>query len=91
MSEIEREFLHIKRYHKEHADQQDIAEIAKYCKSIFNSAVGEDFLNGQFLKIEFFNLENGITVYERFCKQYFPSYLGQYHDDYTQDGYMDSL
>lgn len=68
-----------------------LLEIIEYCIAIFNSAVGKNFLNMQNLKIEFFNLENGIAVYERFCKQYFPSYLGKYHDDYTQDGYMNSF
>ena len=91
MSSAEREPLHITSYHSKHANKEVIEEIIEYCTSIFNSTVEENFLNGQNLKIEFFNLENGITVYKRFCKQYFPSYLEKYHDDYTQDGYMDSF
>ena len=86
-----REILHIKSYFSKHADEEIILEIIEYCIAIFNSAVGKNFLNMQNLKIGFFNLENGIAVYERFCKQYFPSYLGKYHDDYTQDGYMNSF
>ena len=86
-----REILHIKSYFSKHANEEIILEIIEYCIAIFNSAVGKNFLNMQNLKIEFFNLENGIAVYERFCKQYFPSYLGKYHDDYTQDGYMNSF
>ena len=86
-----REILHIKSYFSKHANEEIIVEIIEYCIAIFNSAVGKNFLNMQNLKIEFFNLENGIAVYERFCKQYFPSYLGKYHDDYTQDGYMNSF
>ena len=86
-----REILHIKSYFSKHADEEIILEIIEYCIAIFNSAVGKNFLNMQNLKIEFFNLENGTAVYERFCKQYFPSYLGKYHDDYTQDGYMNSF
>ena len=86
-----REILHIKSYFSKHANEEIILEIIEYCIAIFNSAVGKNFLNMQNLKIGFFNLENGIAVYERFCKQYFPSYLGKYHDDYTQDGYMNSF
>ena len=86
-----REILHIKSYFSKHANEEIVVEIIEYCIAIFNSAVGKNFLNMQNLKIGFFNLENGIAVYERFCKQYFPSYLGKYHDDYTQDGYMNSF
>ncbi len=35
--------------------------------------------------------KNGVTVYGQFCKQYFPSYVTKYHDDYTKEGYMDSF
>jgi len=91
MPPTEKGCLHIKRYHTKHADKRDIEEIITYCKSIFNSAVGEDFLNDQNLKVEFFNLENGIIMYERFCQQYFPSYLTKYHDNYTEPGYMASF
>lgn len=91
MSTAEREPLHIKSYHSERANKGVIGEIIEYCISIFNSIVGKDFLNNQNLIIEFFNAENGITIYEQFCKQYFPSYFGKYHDDYTKDGYMNSF
>ncbi len=91
MSLTEREYLHIKRYHTDHVDKRDIEEIIECCKSIFNSAVGSNFLNAQNLKVEFFHLKNGVTVYEQFCKQYFPSYVTKYHDDYTKEGYMGSF
>lgn len=91
MSTATRGNLHIKRYHTKHATKEDIKEIIECCKMIFNSEVGSCFINNQNLKVDFFHLENGIAVYERFCKQYFPSYLEKYHDDYTQDGYMGSF
>lgn len=87
----ESEYLQIKRYHTDHADKRDLKEIIECCMSIFNSAVGCNFLNAQNLKVEFFHLKNGITVYEQFCKQYFPSYFSKYHDDYTKEGYMGSF
>lgn len=71
--------------------KQDIEEIIECCKSIFNSVVHEDFLNNQNLQVEFFNAKNGVSIYERFCNQYFPSYVSEYHDNYTEDGYMNSF
>jgi len=91
MSSTEREYPYVKHYHTDHADNQDIEEIIECCKTIFNSTVGSNFLNDQNLKLEFFHLENGVDVYEQFCKQYFPSYLSKYHDDYTKEGYMGSF
>jgi len=91
MSLIEREYLHVKHYHTNHADKKDIEEIIECCKTIFNSVIGSHFLNSQNLKVEFFHLENGVAVYEQFCKQYFPSHFSKYYDDYTKEGYMGSF
>lgn len=70
------------------AGNDDINAIIECSKQLFNSAVGTDFFHEDNLKIAFFTLENGVSVYEEFCQQFFPKYLAT---DYAQDGYMASF
>ncbi|WP_297998792.1 hypothetical protein [uncultured Oscillibacter sp.] len=91
MSSKGSEYLNPKDCRTSHSREQDLREIIECCKSIFNSAVGGNFFNDHNLKLEFFHLENGTSVYAQFCKKYFPAYLTKYYDDFTKEGYMDSF
>lgn len=69
----------------------DIGKIIESCKHRFNQWCGFDFFHEDNLKVKILTPEEGIAGYERFCKQYFPSYLDEYSDDYTAEGYIDTF
>lgn len=92
MSLPAKEYIQIKRYHSDHVSKKDIEEIIQSCSLLFNAEFGDNFLNAKNLKMEFFSIENGVSVYEQFCKQHFPSYLtGTHSKNYTEVGYMESF
>ena len=69
-------------------EQTNIERTIETSKKLFNAAVGEQFFTDQNLKIGFFTPENGVEVYEQFCREYFPRYLAE---NYRKQGYMQSF
>ncbi len=73
------------------AGGNDISKIVESCKQLFNQWCGFDFFHEDNLKVKILTSKEGIAGYECFCKQYFPSYLDKYSDDYTAEGYIDTF
>ena len=69
-------------------EQLDIERIIEISTQLFNDAVGKLYFSKENLEIAFFTPENGVTVYEKFCSDYFPRYLAE---NYNAPGYMQSF
>lgn len=67
---------------------QYIYDVIEDCKQVFNEEIGEELFSGNNLKVVFFTPDNGIEVYEKFCKEYFPNWQGEV---YKEPGYMESF
>lgn len=65
-----------------------IESVIRSCKRFFNDTLNEEFFRDDNLKVTFMTLENGVKVYEAFCRQFFPEYL---EENYTAPGYMESF
>lgn len=69
--------IHLKLYDSRCTKKEYIESVIETCKQIFNETLGQNFFKDNNLKVAFCNSENSAAVYEEFCKQFFPLYLGE--------------
>lgn len=71
------------------AGKGEIEKILSDCIQIFNRHIDKQFFTSQNVKIEYFTLTDGVQKFERFCSEYFLSYISD--DYYKKEGYIDSF
>lgn len=64
-----------------------LTELFNHAFDMFIDCIETDIGRSNII-LEFFTHENGLEVYERFCKEYFPKHLSE---DYKKIGYFDSF
>lgn len=67
--------------------ETDLTEIVYDAMLCFREKINFD-ISPDNTVLAFFTPDNGIEVYESFCKKYFPSWL---QEDYMADGYFESF
>lgn len=67
--------------------KEELSEFFFEAVDMFNENLDTDFDKDTII-IDFFNLQNGIAVYENFCKEHFPKYLTE---PYKTEGYFEEI
>lgn len=75
--------IHLKLYNSRCPKKEYIESVIEICKQILNETLGENFFKDNNLKVAFCNSKNGAAVYEEFCEQFFPLYLGEGYSSTT--------
>lgn len=68
--------------------QHELTECFYKALDMFNDCLDSDISKDN-LVLEYFNSENGVAVYEKFCQQYFPNMLEE--TSYKETGYFASV
>lgn len=69
--------IHLSLNDSGYTKKEYIESVIETCKQLFNEALGQNLFGENNVKVAFCDLENKADVYEEFCGQFFPLYLGE--------------